>query len=133
MAKLGGLVASASTSQFPPVGQHTFEIKTVTYKDYESGAAGFEFKLSVVASDDVAEAVGRTMFYNCVTQKKDGELNEVGAGDLKKIVAAAVSKEASEDPDFDTDELNGLTFSAKLSVTEKDGQENARLSRHAAA
>ena len=133
MAKLGGSVASASLSNFPPVGQHTFEIKAVDYKEYESGAAGFEFKLFVVASDENDAAIGRTFFFNCVTQKKDGELNSIGAGDVKKIVAAAVSKEASEDSDFDTDDLIGTTFNAKLTVIEKEGQENARLSRHSAA
>jgi hypothetical protein len=131
MAKLGAAVAEASVSQFPPPGDHVFEIKELAEKTYESGAAGFEGKFLVVESEDKPEAVGRTIYLNIITTKKDGELSGIGAADLKKIVAAVHGKEASEDPEFDTDDLIGQRFAAKLSVTEKDGQENARLSKHA--
>lgn len=133
MAKLSSAVAGASLSQYPPAGYHTFEIKKVEFKDFDSGSGGFEFKLSVIGSDDVPEAVGRTFFITLVTRKKDGDLNAIGAADVKRIVAAAESKEASEDEDYDTDNLVGKQFAAKLSVkTNEDGQENPRLSQHAA-
>lgn len=131
MGKLGQAVAEASVSQFPPAGDHVFEIKKLEEKTYESGAAGYEGEFLITESEDKPEAVGRTLYLNIIVTKKDGDLSGIGAADLKKIVAAVFGKEASEDPEFDTDDLIGKFFAATLSVKEKDGQENARLSKHA--
>lgn len=132
MAKLGAAVAEASVSQYPPAGDYTFEIVEFNAKTYDSGAGGFEGKFKITEAEDKPEIVGRSLFLNIIVTKKDGDLSPIGAADVKKIVAAVHGKEASEDPEFDTDDLIGTFFAAKLSVTEKDGQENARLSKHAA-
>ncbi len=134
MPKLGSAVAAASMSQYPPTGFHTYEIKEVEYKvSEETGSEGYQFKFAVIASDEDPSAVKRTFFKYINVIKGDGKLNEMGAGEIRKIVAAAVSAEASADPDYEVDDLVGKTFAAKLSVKEKDGQEEVRLSRHTAA
>jgi hypothetical protein len=132
MAKLGAAVASASLSQYPPSGDYTFAIRKFEYAVKESGSGNFEVVLEITESNDKPEVVGRKVYLNINVVKRDGEPNDVGGGDVRKIVAAVFGADASSDPDFDTDELVDQQFFAKLSITEKDGQENARLSKHAA-
>ena len=132
MAKLGAAVASASLSQYPPSGDYTFQIKKFDYVVKDSGSGNFEVVLEIVESNDRPETVGRKVYQNINVVTKSGDANEIGGGQVRKIVAAVFGADTSADPDFDTDELIDQQFFAKLSVTEKDGQEEARLSKHAA-
>ncbi len=133
MPKLGSAVAAASMSPFPIPGFYTLEIKQVTWKvKEETGSGGFEFQFKTISSDDHPEAQSRTFFKYINITKQDGNLNEMGAGDVRKIVAAAVSLEASADEDFEMDELTGKTFGAQINVKTKEGQEEVTLSKHTA-
>lgn len=132
MAKLGA-AASASTSQYPPVGYHLFEIKEYEYKTFGSGAEGFVFDFKITASEDVPAAVGRTLRLNYITVKSDGTALDIGLAGVKKLVLVTHGKDASEDEDFELDEIIGSSFYAQLSVKEKDGNENANLSKHTPA
>ncbi len=129
MGKLGA-IANASTSQYPPVGYHLFEIKSYEEKTFDSGAVGYPFVFKIAASEDKPEAVGRSLMMNFIVAKSDGSPLEMGMADIKKLVLVTHGKDASEDEDFDLDELVGKMFYAQLNVKEKDGNENARFSKH---
>jgi len=133
MAKLGAAVAGASLSQYPPAGAYVFIIRKFEYGDNESGSGNYEGVFEIAESEERPELVGRRLFLNINVVKKDGEPNKYGGADVRKIVAAVHGIDASADPEYDTDDLIDMRFFAVLSVSEKDGQENARLSKHAAA
>ena len=132
MAKLGS-AANASVSQYPPVGYHMFEITEYEYKTFGSGAEGYIVDFKIVGSEDKPDAVGRSLRLNYITVKSDGTALEIGLSGMKKLVLVTHGKDESENEDFELDELVGKFFYAQLSVKEKDGNENANLSKHTAA
>jgi hypothetical protein len=130
MAKLAA-ISTASLSQYPPSGDYVFQVNKFEYSVKDTGSGNFDVALEIVESADKTELVGRKVFMNINVLKKDGTQNDTGAADVRKIVAAVHGLDASADPEYDTDNLLNERFFAKLSVTEKDGQENVRLSKHA--
>lgn len=106
MAKVNASLADVST-KFELIPPDNYRLKIEEIKDkVEGGRQNFNIKLIV---NDSGEQQGKPIYHNIAMHKKNGEPNNAGAADLKRIAEAVLGI----DPDdttydwdsFDTDEL----------------------------
>lgn len=116
MAKINASMADVSTSfePFDP-GVYVFKIREVKDKT-EAGRTTYQVGLEVSAAVDGNEnAVGRKMTHFISMHKTNGEINQYGLADLKRLFEACAPDEANSD-DADTDSLIDGEFMAQVTI-----------------
>lgn len=136
MPKLPKGLADVSTSAPPalPDGKYLAKIddvevgKSKKKKDMITVAFKLYDPTTVEIDGKVVQVAGRIIKNYYVLEQNNGEVNEGGYRDFKRLVIAALnSEDKANDPDFDTDELEGedvmLVLKQDSYEDEDDGSE----------
>lgn len=106
MPKIGATLADISTVIKPiDAGSYPAEITDVEHTESKKSHVPMVAVTYTLGGD--SEFKGRKITDYFTLQTTKGEPNEAGLRGLKRLIVAACGEDRANDPDFDTDELQG--------------------------
>lgn len=104
MAKINARLSDVEVKDYVPVTPGRYRLKIAEIKEKtESGRQNFNFEFQI---NDGGDLQGRRIYHNCSMNLKTGEVNEIGAGEFKRIAAAVLGISKEEFPTYDWDALD---------------------------